>query len=64
MNHGIEFDQEVDGRWIAEIPSLPGVMVYGATEEEAETKVKALAFASPAFADIWKNPEDDVYDEL
>ena len=39
----IEFEQETDGRWIAEVVSLPGVMVYGATREEAGRKVTALA---------------------
>jgi predicted RNase H-like HicB family nuclease len=39
----VEFEQEVDGRWIAEIPHLPGVMVYGATKEEALAKVRDLA---------------------
>lgn len=39
----IEVEQEEDGRWIAEIPELPGVMLYGQTLEEARTKVKALA---------------------
>ncbi len=43
MNYLIEFEQEDDGRWIAEIPSLPGVMVYGTTRGEAESKVQALA---------------------
>ncbi len=43
MDLAIEFEQEIDGRWIAEIPSLPGVMVYGATKEEARSKVQALA---------------------
>ena len=43
MSYTIEFEMEDDGRWIAEIPSLPGVMVYGATKEEAEYKVEALA---------------------
>lgn len=36
-------EQEVDGRWIAEIPALPGVMVYGATLSEALVKVASLA---------------------
>jgi len=40
----IEYEQEDDGRWIAEIPSLPGAMVYGSTREEAATKVIKLAF--------------------
>ncbi len=43
MNFTIEFDREQDGRWIAEIPALAGVMVYGATREEAQSKVEALA---------------------
>ena len=43
MNLKIEFEQETDGRWIAEVVELPGVMVYGETREEASQKVKALA---------------------
>jgi len=39
----IEIDREEDGRWIADIPALPGVMAYGATREEAIAKVKPLA---------------------
>lgn len=39
----IEFEQETDGRWIAEIPKLPGVMAYGSTRGEAAQAVKALA---------------------
>ena len=39
----IEFDREHDGRWIAEIPELPGVMVYGDTAEDAKAKVEVLA---------------------
>jgi len=31
----IEIDRETDGRWIAEVAELPGVMSYGATREEA-----------------------------
>ena len=43
MKLTVEFEQEEDGRWLAEIPALPGVMVYGATREEASAKVQALA---------------------
>jgi predicted RNase H-like HicB family nuclease len=43
MQYDIEFEQEEDGRWIAEIVSLPGVMAYGATRTEAESKVEAMA---------------------
>lgn len=39
----IEIDREADGRWIAEIPSLPGVLAYGATREDAIARAKALA---------------------
>jgi predicted RNase H-like HicB family nuclease len=39
----IVFDREEDGRWIAEIESLPGVLAYGATRTEAQSKVEALA---------------------
>ena len=39
----IEIEQEVDGRWIADIPELPGVMTYGATKQEAVAHVEALA---------------------
>jgi len=43
MNLAIEIEQEEDGRWIAEVPDLPGVLAYGQTREEAITRVKALA---------------------
>ncbi|MFZ0137815.1 MAG: type II toxin-antitoxin system HicB family antitoxin [Candidatus Sulfotelmatobacter sp.] len=43
MNFKIEFEQEEDGRWIAEISELPGVMAYGAIHAEAEAAVEALA---------------------
>ena len=39
----IEIDREDDGRWIADIPELPGVMVYGQSREEAIAKAEALA---------------------
>jgi predicted RNase H-like HicB family nuclease len=43
MEFEISFDREEDGRWIAEIESLPGVLAYGATRIEAQSKVEALA---------------------
>lgn len=43
MDFVIEFEQEDDGRWIAEIPSLPGVMAYGSSKKDAESKVQAIA---------------------
>jgi predicted RNase H-like HicB family nuclease len=39
----IELEREDDGRWIAEIPDLHGVMVYGNSRAEAIAKVEALA---------------------
>lgn len=44
MNHEIELEQETDGRWIAEIVGLSGVLVYGNTPEDALKKVQVLAF--------------------
>jgi len=43
MVYKIELEQEEDGRWIAEVQELPGVMAYGATPQEAQAKVQALA---------------------
>jgi predicted RNase H-like HicB family nuclease len=43
MNYEIEFEREDDGRWIAEIAALPGVMAYGASKIEAESRVEAMA---------------------
>ncbi|MBF0270726.1 MAG: type II toxin-antitoxin system HicB family antitoxin [Magnetococcales bacterium] len=43
MNYTIEYEQETDGRWLAEVMELPGVMAYGRTEEEAISQVEALA---------------------
>ena len=39
----IETELEADGRWIAEIPDLAGVMAYGSTKEEAVQRAQALA---------------------
>ena len=39
----VELGQEADGRWLAEVLELPGVMAYGPSAEEALAKVKALA---------------------
>jgi predicted RNase H-like HicB family nuclease len=43
MELRVELEREDDGRWIAEIPSLPGVMVYGDTRDDALRAVEALA---------------------
>jgi len=39
----VELDREEDGRWIADLIDIPGVLVYGSTEEEALAKVKIMA---------------------
>jgi predicted RNase H-like HicB family nuclease len=39
----IESEQEEEGRWLAEVTALPGVMAYGTTKAEANAKVQALA---------------------
>ena len=43
MTLSVEIEQEQDGRWIAEIAELPGVLAYGSTPEDAKAKVQALA---------------------
>jgi predicted RNase H-like HicB family nuclease len=43
MNLTLECDREDDGRWLAEVPELPGVLTYGRTREEAMAKAEALA---------------------
>lgn len=43
MDFTLEFEQESDGRWIAEVPELPGVLAYGATKDEALAKAEVLA---------------------
>ena len=44
MNLTFETEQEDDGRWIAEVPELPGVLAYGETRQQAIIKVETLAF--------------------
>ena len=39
----VETEMEEDGRWVAEVPEIPGVLVYGSTQEEAIAKVQVLA---------------------
>jgi predicted RNase H-like HicB family nuclease len=43
MNFVVETEQEDDGRWIAEVLELPGVLAYGQTVDQARAKVQALA---------------------
>lgn len=44
MKLKLELEREMDGRWIAEVPELPGVLAYGPTQEEAIARAEALAF--------------------
>ena len=43
MRLTVEVEQEVDGRWLAEVPELPGVLAYGPTRPEAIARTQALA---------------------
>lgn len=43
MNLPVEIEREDDGRWIAEVPDVPGVLAYGATPEAAVAAARALA---------------------
>lgn len=64
MELSLECEREEDGRWLAEVPQLPGVLVYGATENEAMAKAEVLALrvvaeqieqgeARPSRSDLW-----------
>jgi predicted RNase H-like HicB family nuclease len=56
VNLRIETELETDGRWIAELPEIPGAMAYGRTREEAVSRVKALALR--VLAERLENGED------
>ena len=51
----VESEREEDGRWIAEVPALPGVLTYGVTEAQARARVQALALR--VIADRLENGE-------
>lgn len=55
MNFTIEIELERDGRWIAEVVDIPGVLAYGQTREEAVKKAKVLTFR--VFADLLEHGE-------
>ncbi len=57
MTLTLQLEQEADGRWIAEVPDLPGTLVYGASQEEATAKAKALALR--VLADRLEHGETD-----
>ena len=43
MKFELECEREEDGRWLAEVPQLPGVLAYGSTADEAMSKAEVLA---------------------
>jgi predicted RNase H-like HicB family nuclease len=55
MKLRVELERETDGRWLAEVPDLPGTMAYGATRQEALANVEALALR--VLADRLENGE-------
>ncbi len=55
LNYTIETEQEDDGRWIAAIPELPGVLTYGDSRVDAVSRVQALALR--VLADRLENGE-------
>ena len=48
MQFNIEIERETDGRWIAEIPEIPGALAYSRTEKQAKAKAYALALRAIA----------------
>jgi predicted RNase H-like HicB family nuclease len=57
LRFSVELEQETDGRWIAEIPEIPGALAYGKTKEEAINKAYAIALR--AVADDVENSDED-----
>lgn len=43
MKFSLECEREDDGRWLAEVPQLPGVLAYGKSADEAMSKAEVLA---------------------
>lgn len=43
MKYSIECGREEDGRWLAEVPELPGVLAYGASADQAQARAQVLA---------------------
>jgi|HubBroStandDraft_4_1064222.scaffolds.fasta_scaffold99469_2 hypothetical protein len=52
----VEYDREVDGRWIAEVSELPGALAYGRTRKEALANVQAIASRMRAYRDDATEP--------
>jgi len=62
VQFNFELDRETDGRWIAEIPEVPGALAYGASPEEA--KAKAYALALYAIADDVERQDKEIPDTI
>ena len=62
MQFSFEMDREADGRWIAEIPEVPGALAYGISPEEA--KAKAYALALYAIADDVERQDIEIPDTI
>lgn len=60
MKLTIETDREDDGRWIAEVPELSGVLVYAETEAQAKARAEALALR--VLAERLENGEAEAFD--
>ncbi len=60
MNFSLECEQEVDGRWIAEVPELPGVLSYGDSAADVMSKAEILALC--VIADRLENDESEPLD--
>jgi predicted RNase H-like HicB family nuclease len=56
MTFTVEYEQEEDGRWLAEVKELPGVMVYGKDSDDAVAHAQALALR--VVADRLENGEE------
>jgi predicted RNase H-like HicB family nuclease len=57
MTFTVEYEQEDDGRWLAEVLELPGVLAYGQSSDEAIAKAQALALR--VLADRLEHGEND-----
>ena len=55
MTFTVEYEREEDGRWLAEVVEMPGVLAYGSTSDEAIARAQALALR--ALADRLKHGE-------
>jgi len=60
MNITLECEREEDGRWMAEVPELPGVLAYGQTSDEATSKAEILALR--VLADRLEHDETKPFD--